>query len=63
MQHGREIINPKKIVLIDSAGLKPKRSLKYYLKIYTFKLRKEYIKNITKYKKSTRNERKFSKKI
>lgn len=49
MQHGREIINPKKIVLIDSAGLKPKRSLKYYLKIYTFKLRKEYIKIATKY--------------
>ncbi len=52
MQYGREIISPKKIVLIDSAGLKPKRSMKYYLKIYTFKLRKEYIKYTTKNKKS-----------
>lgn len=33
MQFGRELINPKKVVLIDSAGLKPKRSAKYYIKI------------------------------
>lgn len=26
-----------KLVLIDSAGIKPKRSIKYYLKIYSFK--------------------------
>ena len=63
MQFGRGIVSPRKIVLIDSAGIKPQRSLKYYIKVYTFKARKEYIKNITKYKKSTRNERKFTKKI
>lgn len=34
---GRGIVNPRKIVLMDSAGLKPKRSLKYYVKIYFFK--------------------------
>ena len=51
---GRGIVLPKKVVLIDSAGLKPKRSLKYYIKVYTFKARKEYIKNITKHKKITR---------
>lgn len=45
---GRGIISPKKVVLIDSAGIKPKRSLKYYVKIYTFKARQKYIKIITK---------------
>lgn len=34
---GRGLVNPKKIVLIDSAGLKPKRSINYYLKVYFFK--------------------------
>lgn len=34
---GREIVKPKKIVLIDSAGIKPKRHISYYFKIYTFK--------------------------
>jgi pimeloyl-ACP methyl ester carboxylesterase len=27
-----------KIVLVDAAGVKPKRSLKYYYKVYTFKV-------------------------
>ena len=26
-----------KLVLVDAAGVKPRRSLKYYLKVYTFK--------------------------
>ena len=34
---GRKIVNPRKIVLIDSAGLKPKRTLTYYLKVGFFK--------------------------
>ena len=34
---GRGLIETKKIVLIDSAGLKPKRSLKYYAKVGFFK--------------------------
>lgn len=33
-----------KIILIDSAGVKPKRSLKYYYKVYTFKLFKHIAK-------------------
>jgi pimeloyl-ACP methyl ester carboxylesterase len=37
---GRGLVSAKKIVLIDSAGLKPKRSLKYYLKVGFFKLGK-----------------------
>lgn len=41
---GRGLVEPKKIVLIDSAGLKPKRSLKYYIKVYTFKLGKNILK-------------------
>ena len=31
----------EKLVLIDSAGLKPKRSLKYYFKVYWYKLCKK----------------------
>ena len=32
-----------KIVLVDSAGIKPKRSLKYYYKVYSYKLYKKII--------------------
>ena len=41
---GRNLGNINKIVLIDSAGIKPKRKLSYYFKVYTFK----FIKNILK---------------
>lgn len=41
---GRELIKPTKIVLIDSAGIKPKRHINYYLKIYTFKIGKNILK-------------------
>lgn len=34
---GRGLVNPKKIVLIDSAGLKPRRSLSYKIKVGIFK--------------------------
>ena len=37
---GRGIVKAKKIVLIDSAGLKPKRSLNYHLKVSFFKVGK-----------------------
>lgn len=34
--------NPiKKMVLVDTAGIKPRRSLKYYLKVYSFKFAKK----------------------
>lgn len=34
---GRGIVSPKKVVLIDSAGIKPKRSVVYYLKVGFYK--------------------------
>lgn len=33
----------RKLVLIDSAGIKPKRNLKYYAKVYTYKTAKNVI--------------------
>lgn len=41
---GRQLKSINKIVLIDSAGVKPKRKARYYIKIYTFK----FLKNILK---------------
>ena len=40
---GRGIVSAKKIVLIDSAGLKPKRNFKYYLKVWIYKLGKFFL--------------------
>lgn len=37
-------VKPSKIVLVDSAGIKPKRGMKYYLKVYTYKLGKKILK-------------------
>lgn len=34
---GREIVKPRKLVLIDSAGIVPKRKPKYYIKVGIFK--------------------------
>jgi pimeloyl-ACP methyl ester carboxylesterase len=48
---GRKLGNINKIVLIDSAGIKPKRKLSYYIKIYTFKILKKLIPNTEKTKK------------
>lgn len=36
----------EKIVLIDSAGLIPKRTLKYYLKVYSFKILRTIYKSV-----------------
>lgn len=36
----------KSVILIDAAGIKPKRSLKYYFKVYSFKAAKQLIKLI-----------------
>lgn len=35
-----------KVVLVDAAGIKPRRSLKYYYKVYTFKAMKRLLKLI-----------------
>lgn len=48
---GRGVVSPKKVVLIDSAGLKPKRKLNYYIKVYTFKLGKNILKILPATKK------------
>jgi pimeloyl-ACP methyl ester carboxylesterase len=34
---------PKNIIFVDSAGIKPKRSIKYYFKVYSYKLTKRII--------------------
>ncbi len=39
----------QKVVLVDSAGLKPKRSLNYYIKVYTYKIKKKLGMNVSKY--------------
>jgi len=39
----------EKVVLVDSAGLKPRRSLWYYLKVYTYKLKKKLGLDVSKY--------------
>lgn len=42
---GRQLGKINKIVLIDSAGIKPKRKLSYYIKVYTFKVLKKILPN------------------
>lgn len=37
---GRGLVNPRKVILIDSAGLKPKRGLSYKVKVSIFKFGK-----------------------
>ena len=45
---GRNLGNINKIVLIDSAGIKPKRKPSYYFKVYTFKAVKNTVKILPK---------------
>ena len=40
---GKDMVKAKKIVLIDSAGIKPKRSMEYYLKISMLKTGKLFL--------------------
>ena len=40
---GRKLIDPKKIILIDSAGIKPVRTMFYYIKLKIFKFGKYII--------------------
>lgn len=56
---GRGIVSPKKVVLIDSAGIKPKRSLGYYLKVAFYKSGK-FILNLLP---NTKNMKKFKEKL
>ena len=45
---GRNLGKINKIVLIDSAGIKPKRSISYYIKVYSFKTVKNIVKILPK---------------
>ena len=36
----KKLLNPPKIMLVDSAGIKPKRGMDYYFKVYTYKMMK-----------------------
>lgn len=47
----------EKIVLINSAGLIPKRSIKYYLKVYSFKTLKLLYKNLVFWNKNYNMEK------
>lgn len=40
---GKNMVKAKKIVLIDSAGIKPKRSMNYYIKLSVFKTGKLFL--------------------
>lgn len=59
---GRGIVKANKIVLIDSAGIKPKRNLWYYLKISFYKCGKFFLnllpntKGIKKFKEKLRSK-------
>ena len=58
---GNGLVKAKKIVLIDSAGIKPKRSKEYYIKLAVYKTGKAFLnllpntKSIKKIKENLRN--------
>lgn len=54
---------PKKIILIDSAGIKPKRTLKYYIKVYSYKFVRNVLKIIFGKEKSTKIIEKYRSKV
>lgn len=56
-------INIDKLVLIDSAGLPSKKSFKYYLKIYSFKLLKKAYKLMFFWKDNDKTMEKFYQKF
>ena len=39
----------KKLVLVDSAGVKPRRKLSYYWKVWKFKMRKKFHMDVSQY--------------
>lgn len=43
---------PSKIILVDSAGIKPKRTLNYYFKVYSYKFAKKIINMLFKEEKA-----------
>lgn len=53
----------EKIILINSAGLIPNRSIKYYLKVYSFKALKLLYRNLIFWEKDDKKMEKFYKKF
>lgn len=59
---GKKLVKAKKIVLIDSAGIKPQRSTAYYFKVSVFKIGKIFLnvlpntKKIKEFKENLRNK-------
>lgn len=49
---GKLKVQAHKIILIDSAGVRPKRSLSYYYRVYSFKLMKNTVKLLFSKEKS-----------
>lgn len=45
---------PSKIIFVDTAGIKPRRSLSYYLKVYSYKLAKKTVKFLLPEAKATK---------
>lgn len=43
---GENLGKVNKLILVDSAGIKPRRSLKYYIKVYTYKIKKKLKLNV-----------------
>lgn len=60
---GRKLVNAKKVVLMDSAGLKPKRSFKYYIKLGIFKTGKILLNLIPNTKKTKQLKEKLRGKV
>lgn len=52
----KKILCPSKIILVDSAGIKPKRGADYYFKVYTYKTMKHVAKLFGKVSKSLENK-------
>lgn len=60
---GRGLVSPKKVVLIDSAGIKPKRKLSYYIKVTFFKIGKLILNLLPNTKKNKEFKRKLRDKV
>ena len=50
---GKKMIDINKIVLVDAAGIKPKRGAGYYAKVYSYKVAKKVASLIGKFSKQT----------
>ena len=49
----KKMTNPEKMILVDSAGVKPKHGISYKIKVYSYKLAKKTANIIGKFSKET----------